>query len=196
MYRKKLKFSQTKSSLNQEQLQKRIAKKTKLALIVMVLLMAMVGVAACQTVRALPKRQTTSSASSAISLEEANKAIVERFYEEVMNQKNLDALGELFDANLIVHDLDFGANGIDLPAMLASMPDFRATTTLWVVKDDLVTAVVTYNGTHTGGELLGVPATGKPVTFSIIDIVRIKDGKIAELWHNVPTSDILEQIQP
>jgi predicted ester cyclase len=160
------------------------------------LFLLLLATAACQPVQALPATQTTATASAEAKLEQANQAVVQRFYDEVMNQKKLDALGELFDAKLIVHDLDFGANGIDLPAMLASMPDFQATVSLWVVKDDLVTTVVTYNGTHTGSELLGIPATGKPVTFSIIDIVRVKDGKITELWHNVPTSDILEQIQP
>lgn len=79
---------------------------------------------------------------------------------------------------------------------MTSMPDVETTISLWLIKDDLVAAVVTFNGTHTGGTLLGVPATGKPVTFSIIDIWRVRDGKLTELWHNVPNSDMLEQIQP
>ena len=44
--------------------------------------------------------------------------------------------------------------------------------------------------------MLGVAATGKPVSFSIIDIWRVKDGKLAEIWHNVPNGDILAQINP
>ena len=40
-----------------------------------------------------------------------------------------------------------------------------------------MTACVTYDGTHQA-EFLGVPATGKAVTWSIIDIWRVKAGKI------------------
>jgi predicted ester cyclase len=62
-----------------------------------------------------------------------------------------------------------------------------------VVEGDLVTTQVTFRGTHQG-EFLGVAPTGKPMTFSIIDIWRVQNGKITELWHNVPVADILEQI--
>ena len=39
-----------------------------------------------------------------------------------------------------------------------------------------------------------MPATGKPVTWSQVDLWRIQDGKIAEVWHNFATADILQQI--
>ncbi len=99
--------------------------------------------------------------------------------------------------NLAVHDLDFGGvqPGGDLEGTLAAFPDVVATIKLWVVEDDLVTACVTYDGTHQA-EFLGVPATGKAVTWSIIDIWRVKAGKIVELWHHIPNDDILEQITP
>jgi predicted SnoaL-like aldol condensation-catalyzing enzyme len=35
---------------------------------------------------------------------------------------------------------------------------------------------------------------GKTVTWSIIELWRISDNKVVELWHNVPNDDILEQI--
>ena len=76
---------------------------------------------------------------------------------------------------------------------LAAFPDVQSTVDLWVVDGDLVTAVVTNKGTHQA-EFMGVPATGLPVTFHIIDVFRIKDGKVVDLWHNIPNEDILEQI--
>jgi predicted ester cyclase len=60
-------------------------------------------------------------------------------------------------------------------------------------QDDLVMAMVTYNGTHKG-TFIGVAPTGKAVTWSIIDLWRVKDGKTLELWHNVPNDDILDQL--
>jgi predicted ester cyclase len=34
----------------------------------------------------------------------------------------------------------------------------------------------TFRGTHTG-EFLGVPPTGRDVSFDVIDILRLEDGK-------------------
>ena len=91
--------------------------------------------------------------------------------------------------------LDYGGvlPGGGLEGTLAAFPDVVATVNLWVVEDDLVTAYVTYNGTHQA-EFLGVAPTGKAVTWSIIDIWRVQNGKITELWHHIPNDDILEQI--
>ena len=163
---------------------------------VMIFLLFSLSLAACQPIQASPITKTTSTTSALTSVEEANKAVVLRFYEEVVNQKNPALLAELFDPNIVAHELDFGEDGGNLEEVMTSMPDVQTTISLWVIEDDLVTVVVTFNGTHTGGTLLGVPATGKPVTFSIIDIWRVRDGKLTELWHNVPNSDMLEQIQP
>ena len=128
---------------------------------------------------------------------QVSQATVRRFYDEVFTQKKMAVLNELFDPNLVVHDLDYGGvlPGGDLQGTLAAFPDVVAVVNLWMVEDDLVTAYVTYNATHQA-EFLGVPATGKAVTWSIIDIFRVKDGKVVELWHNIPTEDILEQIDP
>jgi predicted ester cyclase len=38
-------------------------------------------------------------------------------------------------------------------------------------------------GVH-AGNLLGVPATGRRVDITGIDIFRVKDGKLAEMWQN------------
>lgn len=47
---------------------------------------------------------------------------------------------------------------------------------------DKVTVRTSVTGTHQG-EFLGVAPTGRPVTFSTIDIHRIADGQIVESWH-------------
>ncbi|MEZ4866278.1 MAG: ester cyclase [Caldilineaceae bacterium] len=123
----------------------------------------------------------------------ANQALVQRFYDEIVNRKNLNALGELFADNIVAHELDYRAQGGDLLGVLAGLPDVQTTVSLWVIESDLVTAIVTFSGTHRG-ELLGIAPTGRAVTFSLIDIWRVKDGKLVDLWHNVPNCDILAQI--
>lgn len=48
-------------------------------------------------------------------------------------------------------------------------------------------------GTHTG-ELMGVAATGRPLDVSGNDLGRVQDGKLVELWTEVDTLAILEQL--
>lgn len=148
------------------------------------------SVVACQPIQAGSMAQAAKSAN-----EEDNRVIVQRFYDEVFTGKDMDVLAEVFDPELVIHDLDVGGElpGGGLEGTLAAFPDVVATINLWVVEGDLVTTYVTYNATHQA-EFLGVPATGKSVTWSIIDIWRVRDGKIVELWHNIPNEDILEQI--
>jgi steroid delta-isomerase-like uncharacterized protein len=51
----------------------------------------------------------------------------------------------------------------------------------------------TASGTHKG-DLLGVPATGRPIKITGIDIFRVQDGKLAELWQNWDQLQMLQQI--
>ena len=51
----------------------------------------------------------------------------------------------------------------------------------------------TFRGTHQG-EFMGVAPTGKQVTMAGIDIFRIADGKIAELWNQEDVLGMLRQI--
>ena len=156
------------------------------------LLITMWVMMACQPIQRLPETKTTAAAAAETPLEQANKAVVQRFYEEVANQKKLDVLKEVFDPKMVEHSLDIGPVLTDTE-LLAGFPDLHLTVDLWVVEDDLVTAVVTVSGTHQA-EFMGVAPTGNKMTFSIIDIWRVKDGKITDVWHNSPSADILQQI--
>ena len=152
--------------------------------------------AACQPIS--PASVASSASSMGRSAEEqANQAVVQRFYDEVFTQKKMPVLEEVFAPDLVIHDLDVGGElpGGGLPETLAAFPDVQATVNQWVVEGDLVVASVIYTGTHQA-EFLGVAPTGKTVTWSIIDLWRVQDGKIVELWHDIPNGDILEQIQP
>src|SRR5437016_882805 len=107
----------------------------------------MLMMVACQPIQRLSETKTAAAASAETPLEQANRAVVQRFYTEVVDQKNLDALKEIFDAKMVVHDLDFGAHGGDLGGVLTGLPDAKTKISLWVIKADLVTTVVTFSGT-------------------------------------------------
>jgi predicted ester cyclase len=113
------------------------------------------------------------------------KAVVNRLYEEVFNQKRMDVLDGVFAGDLVDHtggpQGGAGAKG-SVVAILTAIPDLHVTPGPWVVQGDLVATLVSFTGTlH--GDFLGVAATGQPVAWSHIDIHRVRDGQIAEIWH-------------
>jgi steroid delta-isomerase-like uncharacterized protein len=58
---------------------------------------------------------------------------------------------------------------------------------------DKVTARFTARGIHKG-EFMGLPPTGKAITMTGIEIFRVKDGKITELWGEVNLMGLMQQL--
>lgn len=121
-------------------------------------------------------------------MSEQNKALVKRFYEEVFNNKSVKAIDDLCDANFIDHSAmpgqAPGRKGLkDMFGMFArAFPDMRVAVEEMIAERDLVAARFSGQGTHRG-ELFGTPATGKTMKFNGIDIIRVKNGKAVEAWH-------------
>lgn len=156
-------------------------------LLVIVLLCVLLTTAGCQPVRPV-------SAMASDTAPATEQAVINRFYEQVVNQKHMDVIQEVFDAKMVPHELGQVVPAITDQEIFAAFPDLHIKVDRWVIEGDVLAALVTVTGTHTGADLAGVPAKGEPVTWSQIDIWRVKDGKIAEVWHNFATADILQQI--
>jgi predicted ester cyclase len=78
-------------------------------------------------------------------------------------------------------------------AYLSAFPDLHSTLEDVIAEGDKVVGRFTSRATHKG-PLMGVPATGRPVTFGSIVIQRFADGKILEEWHQDDMMGILQQI--
>jgi steroid delta-isomerase-like uncharacterized protein len=74
-----------------------------------------------------------------------------------------------------------------------AFPDVRVTVEDTLSQGDRVAGRVTWRGTHEG-PLAGVAASGKPVQFTAIHIVRFEDGKAAEWWGVADLLGALQQI--
>ena len=115
------------------------------------------------------------------------KSNYQRFADAV-NRRDLDALDQIFDPDLINHDADPGEpRGAYhfkqvFRNFIAACPDLQVTIEDSITKDDKLVVRWTDTGTHTGAPLLGVPATGKQIILTGIEILRIRDGKIVERW--------------
>jgi steroid delta-isomerase-like uncharacterized protein len=121
-------------------------------------------------------------------MSEQNKDLAKRFYEEVFNRKNLNAIDELCDANIVDHSAmpgqAPGRQGLKdiFNLFLRAFPDMRLTVEEIIAERDLVAARFRGEGTHRG-ELFGTPPTGKTMRFNGIDFIRIRNGRASEVWH-------------
>ena len=61
--------------------------------------------------------------------------------------------------------------------------------------DDIIEADLHMTATHTGEELMGIPATGRKIRFDVRARNRFVDGKIAERWDKADFEDIKRQLQ-
>lgn len=115
------------------------------------------------------------------------KAVARRFYDEVINGKNMATLDELVDDDIVEHQqmpgIPPGKEGVRafFATFHGAFPDLQAEIQGIVSEGDEVWVYASITGTHEG-ELLGIPATGKKVSFSMFDRVRVRDGKAVEHW--------------
>jgi steroid delta-isomerase-like uncharacterized protein len=72
-----------------------------------------------------------------------------------------------------------------------AFPDLRVTVEDVIAEGDKVVGRNSVTGTHQG-EYMGIPPTGKSVTYNEIFIVRFVNGRIAETWGVV---DVLSQMR-
>lgn len=132
-------------------------------------------------------------------MSEQNKALARRFYGEVIGHKRLDVMDELCDANIVDHNAlpgqRPGREGLkeSFGQILAGFPDMKATVHELVAEGDMLVARFTMEGTHTA-ELMGAAPTGRKVTFRGIDMVRIRNGRAVEAWHEGNDLEILMQL--
>jgi steroid delta-isomerase-like uncharacterized protein len=128
-----------------------------------------------------------------------NKDILRRFYDEFWNAGNADAIEELVADDFVDHQAEPGmptgkAGFADLIRLWhTGFPDMSETVEDLIAEGDRVVGRFTFRGTHTG-EFMGIAPTGRQVSMTGIDIVRIRDGKIAEFWYAEQLHDMLRQL--
>lgn len=129
---------------------------------------------------------------------EQNKALVRRYYDEVLNGGNPAILQDIAAEDYVEHDPFPGqGNGrADLEARARGIlgaldPQFEIQD--MIAEGDRVVVRWRSRGTHVG-EFLGIPATNRAYDIAGIDIHRIVDGRMAEHWHVVDQLSQLQQL--
>lgn len=130
-------------------------------------------------------------------MEEKNKEFIKTYTEDFWNKQNISAFEKYYAAGLIMHFADGDQTSEQYKglcqAYFTAFPDLHISTDLLVAEGDKVTKVWTANSTH-NGEFLGIPATGNRIVIKGIEVFRIADGKIAEVWVSMDNLGMLQQL--
>lgn len=134
-------------------------------------------------------------------MSEANKSIVRRFVEEVINRGDLGAVDELLapgylDHGPLIRGLPTGREGAKrLYALLhAGFPDLEVSIEDFVAEGERVALRSIWRGTHKG-DFLKVAPTGKVVVFENLELLRVQHGQILEHWSMIDLDSLLHQLQ-
>jgi steroid delta-isomerase-like uncharacterized protein len=130
---------------------------------------------------------------------EANKQLVRRFYAAIERQ-DFDALHDMVHEDFVFY------NQVDTPwpgvqGLVASekknfdsWESFRFPIETLVAEGDKVAAYMLFEGVGYRTNTFGVPANGKNVRISLMMLLTIKDGKIAEKRAHFDMGDVRRQL--
>jgi steroid delta-isomerase-like uncharacterized protein len=119
----------------------------------------------------------------------------------LLSKHDLDGFLDLVADDMIEHeelpfpDAPEGKAGVGrlFQSMFDAFPDFQMAVEDTIVEGDKVVTRVRATGTHRG-EFMGIPATGNRIEVPLIDIARVRDGKIAEHWGVMDSAAMMQQL--
>ena len=136
---------------------------------------------------------------SGSDLAEKNVALVRRFFEEVWNKGNLSMVDEFLAQDYADNNLPPGAprglKGFEASVNMfrSAFPDIHFTLDQVLAENDHLAIRLTGRGTHKGN-FMGIPPTGKQVSFGGMTFIRIQDGKVAESWGISDIPGLMQQL--
>jgi len=117
----------------------------------------------------------------------ANERVVEAFLQDVINEHNGDHAANYLNPDMqwsggTVGTVTGRANVAGLFAgVVAAFPDAHITINDIFGQSDQVVVRVVVSGTQEG-PILGIPASGRFVQWDGVDVYRLSDGKISNIW--------------
>lgn len=126
------------------------------------------------------------------------KATVERMFDQIINDGNIDLVDEFFADDYVDHGPTGDISGREafkglVTQWRAAVPDVHCTVENIVVEGDNIAWLVRTTGTHTG-DGLGFPGTGKRFETVSANLGRFRDGKAVEHWSEQGLLPMLVQV--
>jgi steroid delta-isomerase-like uncharacterized protein len=132
-----------------------------------------------------------------LSSDADNIQIVRRLGAAV-NSRKYDEMDELFADSFVDRNPAWSVKDLDeLKKIIAAA---HQGLDMYVTQDQVfaadggkVVAIITFTGRHVG-TFMGLPATGKPVTWTSIEVIRLANNKIVERWVQADTTSLMRQL--
>jgi steroid delta-isomerase-like uncharacterized protein len=134
--------------------------------------------------------------------EAENRALFERYFDQVANKDNLDLADEIFASDYQHHDPAnpdprpmIGAQAVKdhLTSLKGAFPDLIFDIDDIVTEGDGIVVRWTARGTNTG-DYFGMPATGKSIEITGMNTWVTRDGMAIEGWVNRDDMGLLQQL--
>ena len=135
-----------------------------------------------------------------MSSTEENKKLVETLCVTVFQNHDFSRLDEIMKDDYVHHNenddpFPDGKNQFKEfhKQIFKAMTGFRYNINRIIAEDDIVMLYATVTGTHSG-EWMGNPPTNNRLNYNVVDIFRIKDGKISDHWDVADTLALFTQV--
>lgn len=117
-----------------------------------------------------------------------NKDVVRRYYAEVINGRDLDAVETFFADGRMVEGVRRGCF-----SYFTAFPDLHVSLDELIAEGDTVFLRSTLTGTH-DGEYKGIPPTGRHVATECAEVFRIGDGRFVGYWCLTNVAGLMRQL--
>src|SRR4029450_172404 len=138
-----------------------------------------------------------AAVACASSLQEQNKALGRRAFEELLSKGKFELAEQLYAKDFVNHgihrDISLEEDQAALKGWHQAFPDIAIVPENLIAEGDLVTIYWIARGTNTGTGN-GLPATGEKVEQAGITIWRIVNGKIKEEWSAFDQLSLMQQL--
>jgi steroid delta-isomerase-like uncharacterized protein len=132
------------------------------------------------------------------------KQLINRFVEQLWNERRLDVADSIFATDCVTHQLRSDAPADAVPrgpqaikehvtSWVTSFPDLHFSVEQMLSEGDRVAMQVLMEGTHQG-TWLGIPPSGKKIQIRMFTVHRVVQGKIVEDWVLVESLGVLQQL--
>lgn len=126
--------------------------------------------------------------------------MIGRFYDELWNRWKIELADEIVAPDVRFRgSLGMSVVGVDafkgyVEQVRTAFPDWENQVDELIVEGDTLVARMTWRGTHRG-ELFGIAATGRDITYVGASIFRLHDAKIQDAWVVGDTQELWRTLQ-
>lgn len=126
------------------------------------------------------------------------KDIVVKFFEEGYTNQNYDYIMTCVAEDYIDHSPAAARSNADAVGILKIVAGQFSNLKVKVLdvfaEGGMVATRILYDGIHSG-TCMGIPATGKQITFEALENFKVENGKITESWGYWPDNEIVQKLK-